>query len=570
MADSQLWLQHLSSSLRVNRQVAYLYRVHEDKYEFIGDVMGVLGVREEEFPRTKDDFKRLVAPEDLVTRQIGMADILAKSATGEKNFSLKYKLVRSDGTLIPVVETGIVRRDPDSGSPTVQSLMSLDVETIEQQKRFSRAAAFRESVETVVVAGGDRRALLDSLEKWRDEQESDGENKGFLILLSLDRMSLVNEIYGTSIADDLLSHVDNSLRRIIGPASEVFRIAGDSFAMFFPTRDCGEMRDLAHNLLKFFYQRPMEIQGHSIHQVVSIGGVRLCRREMSPSSILTRVELALADAKQRGRGCFIEYSEKLEKQVQEFRDVLSIGDNFLRGFHDGRVKMAFQGIVSTRTSAVSFHECLIRLIDENGDIHSAGRFIDAIERMGLTRLVDTFASREAIRELKDFPTISLSVNVSNHTFTDPDWLKAVVMELRDHPDVASRLIVEITESVAMTDINQTLRVVRQLQDLGCRIALDDFGAGHTAFSHLKDLSLDIVKIDKQFVRDMDKQENKLFIRTLHSLASAMNLETVGEGAETLAEADILAKDGIDHIQGFVYGMPSLDRPWLAIDPLLKN
>ena len=94
-------------------------------------------------------------------------------------------------------------------------------------------------------------------------------------------------------------------------------------------------------------------------------------------------------------------------------------------------------------------------------------------------------------------------------------------ELRDYPDVATRLIVEITESVAMNDINQTIRVVRTLQDLGCRVALDDFGAGNTAFTQLKDLSLDIVKIDKSFVREMGRDENKHFIKTLHSLAAAM-------------------------------------------------
>lgn len=96
--------------------------------------------------------------------------------------------------------------------------------------------------------------------------------------------------------------------------------------------------------------------------------------------------------------------------------------------------------------------------------------------MGLTRLVDTYCVRQAIYELKKFPTISLSVNVSNHTLTDPDWLKEVTLELRDHVDVANRLIIEITESVAMSDLNQTLRVIRVLEDLGCRIALNDLPA----------------------------------------------------------------------------------------------
>lgn len=264
----------------------------------------------------------------------------------------------------------------------------------------------------------------------------------------------------------------------------------------------------------------------------------------------------------QGRGCFICYTERMRERANNFRDTLTIGDDFLKGFRAGRVQLAFQAVIGSKTNKASFHECLIRLIDEDGTIQSAGKFIDAVEKMGLTRLVDGFCVQQAIQELVSYPDITLSVNVSNHTLTDPQWLKDVSFQLRDRSDVAERLIVEITESAAMNDIAQTIRVIRTLEDLGCKIALDDFGAGQTAFSQMKDLSLDIVKIDKSFVRDMGKEENMLFINTLQSLASGMNLETVGEGAETLAEAEILMKGGIDHIQGFAYSLPSIERIWL--------
>ncbi len=559
MADSKLWLQHLASSLRVSRQVAYLYHLEDDRYEFIGDVMGVLGLPEESFPKNKDDFKNMVSAEDLVARQLSIAEALSKVTEKEKTFTLRYKLSRADGTLVPVIETGIARHEAESKKTTIQSLMALDVETIQQQKRLNRKMEFRNTASSAFSGSEGRRSLLDELEKTVSEGK---EKAGFLILVGLDRMSLVNEIYGSNFADDLIHLVEKMLKVLVSDKAEMFHVSGDVFGLLFKDRNPGEMHDIAHEILEVFYNHSLEIQERAIHQVVSIGGIRLPQKEISGSSLLSRAELALNDAKNKGRGCFIEYSERLGEEINNFRDVLTIGDTFLRGFKDGRVKMAFQGIVNSRTNNISFHECLIRLIDENGEVHSAGQFIEAIEKMGLTRLVDNFATREAVRELKDFPTISLSVNVSNHTFTDPDWLKVLTMELRDHPDVASRLIVEITESVVMSDVNQTMRVIRAVQDLGCKIALDDFGAGQTAFTQLKDLSLDIVKIDKSFVREMEKEENKLFIRTLHSLASAMDLETVGEGAETLAEADLLAKDGIDHIQGFVYGLPSMDRPWI--------
>ena len=561
MSDSKLWLQHLSLSLRASRQVAYLYHVEDDKFEFIGDIMGVLGLPDDRSPSNREEFSKLLAESELVTRQLALAEVLSNIKTSEKNFTLRYNVSRADGTLIPLIETGVARYSDQEKKTTIQSLMALDVEKIEQQKRLARKMGFRNAVTNVFSSSEDRRQLLHAIENSIERVET---CKGFLLLLGLDRMSLVNEIYGSEFADEMLHTIEEMLKQILKDQAKVYHIAGDIFALHFDGGNPGEMGAKANDILKVFYNQTIEVQERSIHQVVSIGGVRIVDQTVSASSVLSRAELALMDAKNKGRGCFIEYSDKLGEEVKAFRDILTVGDDFLRSFKDGRVKIAFQGIVNSRTNNISFHECLIRMIDEQGEVHTAGKFIGAIERMGLTRLVDMFATREAIKELKEFPAVSLSVNVSNHTFTDPDWLKSVKMELRDYPDVAQRLIVEITESVAMSDINQTMRVARTLQDLGCRIALDDFGAGQTAFSQLKDLLLDIVKIDKSFVREMDKEENKLFIRTLHSLASAMNLETVGEGAETLAEADILAKDGIDHIQGFVHGLPTLDRPWMNL------
>ena len=138
--------------------------------------------------------------------------------------------------------------------------------------------------------------------------------------------------------------------------------------------------------------------------------------------------------------------------------------------------------------------------------------------MGLSRLVDHHALRMAIQELTMFPDLRLSVNVSNLSLNTHDWLRNLVSALRDRPSVAQRLIVEVTESAVINDPTTLKRIVSTLKDLGCRVALDDFGAGYTAFSQLKDLKVDIVKIDKSFIRNINEEHNHLFVRTLKSLA----------------------------------------------------
>ena len=560
MADGQVWVQHLKSSLKASRQLAYLYHVQKDEFEFMGDMLGVLGCDESDCPKNKEEFSRFILSDDLVTRQLALADMIAKCDKAEKNFTLNYRMSRKDGTILPIIETGIISID-EAKNITVQSLMAIDTEVIERQKKLSRKMGFREAISNSFTVNQERRSLISRLD-YILAQADRNTNSGYVLLVEIDRLSLINQVYGGNFTDELLEKTSQSLAKMVGDRAEILGVAGDLFAIIFENGPQGEMKDTAQKILTVFYNQPITVQERTVHQVLSIGGVRLSEKVVSGANVLGWLELALNDAKQKGRGCFIEYSDIIGQEVSNFRDILSIGDNFLKNFKEGRVKMAFQGVINSRTSDVSFYECLIRMVDESGQVHSAGSFIEAVEKMGLTRLVDTFATKEAIRELKEFPSISLSVNVSNHTLTDPDWLKTVTYELRDYPEVASRLIVEITESVAMNDINQTIRVVRTLQDLGCRVALDDFGAGATAFTQLKDLSLDIVKIDKSFVREMGRDENKHFIKTLHSLAAAMNIETVAEGAETSSEADSLARDGIDHIQGFVHGLPSMDRLWL--------
>jgi EAL domain-containing protein (putative c-di-GMP-specific phosphodiesterase class I) len=269
-------------------------------------------------------------------------------------------------------------------------------------------------------------------------------------------------------------------------------------------------------------------------------------------------------AKEQGRNCFVAYKES-HQQTGGARLLLESGNAFLRALKDNRVRLAFQPIISTAKENVSFHECLIRMVDENGKLHSAAQFIPAVEKLGLGHLVDQFALRAAIQELTMFPDLNLSVNVSNLSLTHQDWLRGLVAALKDRPSVAQRLIIEITENTMMGDLDRTLRVIGTLRDLGCRVALDDFGAGSTAFSQLNQLDIDMVKIDKSFVRNISRDHNHLFVRTLQTLAEGIDVETVGEGAETANDARTLAGDGINYIQGYVYGFPQIERVWLPKD-----
>jgi EAL domain-containing protein (putative c-di-GMP-specific phosphodiesterase class I) len=154
------------------------------------------------------------------------------------------------------------------------------------------------------------------------------------------------------------------------------------------------------------------------------------------------------------------------------------------------------------------------------------------------------------------------MNVSGLTCTDQTWLRHIVGLLRGQPQLAERLVVEITETASLDDVDECARFVATLRGLGCRVALDDFGAGYTSFRHLKILAVDMVKIDGSFVRDLpNNPANMIFIRSLLDLARNFGLDTVAECVETMDQAEMLRNEGVGFLQGWAFGRPEFEAPW---------
>jgi EAL domain-containing protein (putative c-di-GMP-specific phosphodiesterase class I) len=210
-----------------------------------------------------------------------------------------------------------------------------------------------------------------------------------------------------------------------------------------------------------------------------------------------------------------------------------------------------------------FHEALLRMKSPDGSVLAAGAFMPMIEKLGLTREVDRYVLEMAVDTLQRHPALQLAINVSALTATDRSWLRLLIALLRGESRVAERLTVEITETVALQDIEESAHFVAKVRDLGCQVALDDFGAGYTTFRHLKALDVNKVKIDGSFVKDVaDNPHNQLFIQSLLGLAKGLAVETVAECVEHERDARLLADHGVDYLQGYFFGRPDIAPTWL--------
>jgi EAL domain-containing protein (putative c-di-GMP-specific phosphodiesterase class I) len=291
-----------------------------------------------------------------------------------------------------------------------------------------------------------------------------------------------------------------------------------------------ELRKVADQILTATRRREVTTEAGPLAVSLSLGGVLLPKDAANSREVMGRTEEALSKAKQRGRDRFVLHRPSASRDATR-RKSLATGDAVMRAMKDGRLTFAVQPIVDAVTGETQLYECLLRMLNENGELVPAGLFIPVVEKLGLIRRLDIFTLEMALLEMEQVADINLAVNISGMTATDPSSLVHV------YSGVADRLIFEITETVAMMDFEETARFANKLRDLGCRIALDDFVAGYTSYRHLKALAVDIVKIDGQFVKDLHiNRENQLFVQTLLDLAHGFNAQVVGECVETEDEA----------------------------------
>ena len=382
------------------------------------------------------------------------------------------------------------------------------------------------------------------------------------LALGVDNMTGINERFGRGAADTVLIEVGRRLDDSLRVSDLVGRLGGDRYGILLPHCPNEYVPVAAEKLLQAVRSAPIVTERGPIAATVSIGTASFCDRGSTSYEVITRAEAALADAKRTGRNCHVHYRSSEDQRARE-RRCAAIGDAVQAALRQDRVVFAFQPVVSATTGEVHYYECLLRLRDAEGGVLAAGEFIQEIERFGYIRLIDRYILDKVLAEAVSHPGVTFGFNISALTTADRQWLRSLVTRLRAQPDLARRLVVEITETAALYDIEESARFVNALRRTGCRVALDDFGAGHTSLQHLQSLAVDMVKIDRSFIRDITtNEESQVFLRHLLGLAKGFGFSTIAEGVETEEEAKILRLEGVDFLQGYHYGAATLDPPWL--------
>lgn len=389
-----------------------------------------------------------------------------------------------------------------------------------------------------------------------------------LLFFDLDEFKHVNDTFGHGVGDQLLqiiaSEVGKQVRR-----HEVFaRLGGDEFAILVP--DCNEYEAsrLAERIVQTVARISFSADSHSLHPAISVGISMFPRHAGNRQDLIARADVAMYQAKSAGKSTWRLYREESDQSRQAIAR-LSWKDRIVEALGNDGFELHYQGIYHTHDKSLAHLEALIRMKDTGapGGVVMPGNFISHAETTGKIIDIDRWVLEQVVGLLGRRPDIpSIALNISGRSFDEPDLPDRISSMLAAHQVDPRRLLVELTETAAVSEIRDAQRFIDALRATGCTVCLDDFGTGFASFAYLKQLKADVLKIDGLFIRDLPTDhDSQIFVRGMVSMAREMGKVTIAEFVENEQIFRMLEEIGVDQVQGYYMDKPTREYPSLMRD-----
>jgi diguanylate cyclase (GGDEF)-like protein len=386
-----------------------------------------------------------------------------------------------------------------------------------------------------------------------------------LFCLDLDRFKEVNDSLGHPVGDLLLKAVASRLRDCVRESDVVARLGGDEFAIL-QIGAClpNEATALASRLVESI-SIPYELMNHQVTVGVSVGIALAPNDAVDPDALLRNADMALYRAKAEGRNLYRFFEAEMDARVQARR---GLEIDLRNAIVAGEFELLYQPTIDLRTRKISGFEALLRWRSPARGLLVPADFISLAEETGLIVPLGNWVIRQAFMDAVGWPgEMNIAVNLSSAQFMNKHLIPTVMSALAASGLSASRLELEITESVLLQDAETTLAGLQKLRGMGVRIVVDDFGSGYFSLSHLRKFRFDKIKIDQSFIRDMSDNDVSLaIVRAVVAMCSSLSIGTVAEGVETNEQLERLKNEGCTEAQGYLFSPPKSVtdvKTWLA-------
>jgi diguanylate cyclase (GGDEF)-like protein len=558
--EAPLDLEQILSTLR---ETAYRWDFASDRIDWATNAQAVLGVTDAGKIAKGRAFALLVDPEQAGARYDGITGGPHVAPETELNYCLRYRFLpegRRGRAAVWVEDNGVCSIDAESRPRTAQGTLKVIDNSRERVDRLLYLGNHDE-----LTGQLNRTRLTEELTQFLGSAVRTPA-KGAFLLAGVNDLTLVNETYGYDIGDEVITIVGRRISRALRGRDCIGRFSSNKFGIVLQNCSREGVETIARRLMAAVRDSVVDTSVGAVAATISVGAVLLPDNAGNAQAAIGRALQAL-DLARNNRSDRLDLYQPCERRESERRRAVAIADEIVRALNDRRMILALQPIVTSRSHEPELYECLLRMKRLDGSIASASEFIPVAEQFGLAKLVDHRALELAIELLRSMPDIKLALNVSAATATDPQWLQGLEAFTGKAPGLPERLTIEITETAAISNLQETAKFVSALKALGCRVALDDFGAGYTSFRGLRLLGVDMVKIDGSFIQNLGTQaEDELFVRTLIELAKSFGITTVGEWVGDEKTARMLENAGISYMQGYFFGPPELTKSDTAERP----
>lgn len=495
--------------------------------------------------RTSDD---LTHPDDRAADSGLLRELLAGET---RSYEAEKRLLRSDGSTVWMLLSVALVRDPD-GEPLHLIEQFLD---ISERKRFERELRELADHDTLTGLLNRRSFGREVVRQLAQERRYGGSSA--LLLIDLDHFKYINDSLGHNCGDDVIRAVATALSDRLRETDMIARLGGDEFAVLMPSTTEHDAAAVAEQLLVTVRELRIGTAEHELHVTASIGVVSSGQlREADEEGLLAAADVAMYDAKDEGRNRFAVHAGTGEG-TDRASDRLNWSHRIREALEHDDFVLHYQPILDLHTHEITNYEALLRMRGAGDTLVDPGTFLYIAERYGLMDAIDRWVVHAGIAALPEIPPdAGLSLNISARSLGSPRLLAVIEHELAADGVDPSRVTFEVTESAAISRVEDAREFGRVLAHLGCGLALDDFGTGFGSFFHLKHLPFGVIKIDGDFIRGITRtRSDRILVEALVAVARGTGKRTVAEYVGDEETLELLRDLGVDAAQGFYIGRP---------------
>jgi len=534
---------HLKDAQRMAKVGSLDYNILTEELILSDEYYRILGLKHD-IKLSWNDFLNLIFIDDYER----VSAIINKAIKEGSIFDIKYSISRND-KIIHMQTKGKVRKK-QNGYAHITAI-SMDITQDVENKQTIEQLAYYDS-----LTGLANRTLLKDRMTKAIQNTKRTNDKLAIVFLDLDHFKLINDTLGHGVGDDLLIYISKVLKGLIRESDTLCRLGGDEFVILLPSIKHDEDAQIIAKKIQKALEIKHDIGIHQLYITSSIGVSVYPDHGDTCDELIRNADTAMYESKNEGRNRYTVYSHSMgdfvDKQLHLEQDLSEAVKT------KKQIEVFYQAKIDSATNMVSGAEALVRWNHPSRGMIFPDDFIYMAESTGLMIELGNIIIEESISKVKEldelgFKRLKIAINLSARQFQDISLIPFISSMLTKYKVDPVQIEFEITETLSMSNMNNTLRILNELKELGVSVAIDDFGTGYSSLAYLKKFPIDTLKIDKSFVMGiLDDEEDKVIAQTIISMAHSLGMKVVAEGVETLPHANMLRDMKCDVFQGYYY------------------